>query len=386
MTERGQKGALATIASWGLKTAHAHIPLATAIVLKLVLQLMGTFSRDAWIMFSLSSTVWTAFDIMASLAIADNISRSAVTRLVLRGMFWFFIVSTLSVYVQAGELIARCSSISDTEIDTLNEIMNSNRADSHAFFLEREYIGINNKLCPNISDSSFIATMVFQIIFTAIMSLCMFFVIFPSTRPFSANAEVRPVETQSPTKESVASVRKAWRTIFFTFIIYNIIKFTCANSPVATLTVDTSISTSLMLLELTFVVLEADRIAVTTVTHWALIAATLPLWAAVSAATALWDSISEIVRCGRLSRTQVDLASACIENASENLRQCLESSDVLVQSDASGFCPNVIFGPVVGWIWMTGSLLTCFVIVYYVIHAFQTTHIVNLLFSHLKTN
>jgi hypothetical protein len=377
-----KKSALYLFSTWLLTAAQSNIPLAISLVLKFVLQLMGTFSRDAWIMFSISSTTWTVFDIMVSLAVADMIYKNAVARHVLRGMFWFFFISTLGVYVQGGELISRCSSISDAEIDSLNEIMSSDRADSSAFFVAREYIGINNKLCPNIDNSSFIAIMVFQIIFTVVITVCMFIVIFPTGRPFSANGDTRPVEIQSPTKESAESVRKTWRSIFVLFIIYNLVKFTCANSPIATLAVDNSISTALMLLEIAFVVLEADRMAVTTVTHWAIFAATLVVWAAVSGVIAIWDSVSEIVRCGKLSSSQVNLASECIENASANLRQCLESSHVLVQSDASGFCPNVIFGPAIGWIWMVTTLLTCFGIVYFVTHGFQATHIMTLLFTH----
>ena len=171
----------------------------------------------------------------------------------------------------------------------------------------------------------------------------------------------------------------------FIFLVYTIIKFACATSPIATLSVDDSISTSFYYLLIALSATWSDRLSGTRITQWSVFTISIACIACVWVLSCLVQSASEMSLCGGIPSSQIELASACVNDPVKNLHSCLDSSNVLYESDASGFCPNIIFGASLGWMWMTTTLLASLTLVYYAIEVLRLVDAYSVIHSHLKT-
>jgi len=326
------------------------------------------------------------FDLMACMIISDTQRRDTTVRRLLRCIYIGFAFSATDLMIQSIELVTRCQSISSEEINLIDDALTSDRADSKVFFLSKDYIGINNKLCPNVSDTNFIPIAIVQIVFIACICILMFLAIFPFSKTTVIALDVAQTEASLSTEIRLKTARALQNLlrISFMYLVYTIIKFTCATSPIATLAVDNSISTAFYYLFLTFATTWADRLSGTRITQWSIFAISLSCVVCLWAFAAIVASSSEIYTCGRISSQQVELASMCVDDPVRNLRSCLESSNVLYESDASGFCPNIIFGAPLGWTWMISTELVSIMILYFVVESLRLVDAFSVIQSHLK--
>jgi hypothetical protein len=367
---------------------HENVFLTLSGTLRITLQLMSIISPNSWMLFSLSSHTWMMFDLMGCMIVADTQRRDTTVRRLLRLLYAFFAFSASNLLIQSIELIVRCRAISNEEISLIDDALTTDRADSKVFFLSKDYIGIDNKLCPNIGDSNFIPVAIVQIVFIVCICVLMFLAVFPFSK--SVIISIEPIQTEASLSFEVKQrTDRAFENLLrlsFLFLVYTIIKFACATSPIATLAVDNSISTAFYYLLIAFSTTWADRLSGTRITQWSVFVIALACLTSIWVFSSVVTSSSEMYTCGRISSSEVSLASSCVNDPVRNLRSCLESSNVLYESDASGFCPNIIFGASLGWIWMTNTLLTGIVLIYYDIEILRLVDAYTIINSHLKSH